>query len=137
MDEPRTGSRLASSFIAAYLVFQVGLPLRYYLRDDAFDERFAWRMFSPIRMVDCTVQFTQESGGVRASVDPRREVADAWLGLMQRARLAVIDGYARHHCGELARTDAHPALYLSLRCMHPAGETHASIDPARNLCEAR
>ena len=38
-------------FIAVFIATQLVLPLRYYvLRDDEHDERFAWRMFSPMRM---------------------------------------------------------------------------------------
>jgi len=35
-----------SFFIVAYLLWQLALPLSYYVGDDKSDERFAWRMFS-------------------------------------------------------------------------------------------
>jgi Vitamin K-dependent gamma-carboxylase len=136
MDDARVGSRWKSGFIAAYLLLQVLLPLRYYLRDDTFDERFAWRMFSPERMVECKVEITQQSRGVRSVVQPRRELAEAWVGLMERARGAVIDAYAAHRCAQLAATDAAPAVYVSLSCAHPAGVLTGGFDPQRNLCEA-
>ncbi|MBW2464764.1 MAG: hypothetical protein JRH11_24155, partial [Deltaproteobacteria bacterium] len=42
--------RKKNTLIVAFLAFQLLLPLRYYMGSDEFDERFAWRMFSPIRM---------------------------------------------------------------------------------------
>jgi len=41
-------------FIAVFVIAQLLLPLHYYLaRKDPHDERFAWRMFSPMRMARC------------------------------------------------------------------------------------
>lgn len=123
-------------FIAAYLVLQLGLPLRYYLRDEPFDERFAWRMFSPIRMIDCDVRFTEPSANGRAEVDPRTEVDHVWLGLMGRARVAVVSGYGAHHCEKLRARRKNPELYVDLRCMHPNGEVRRPVDPDQDLCAA-
>ena len=40
--------RLLSLGIATYLTWQIVLPLRYYLRENRRDERFAWRIFSAL-----------------------------------------------------------------------------------------
>ena len=47
MSRAPSKSRLANIFIVAVIASQIWLPLSYYLGDDPFDERFAWRMFSP------------------------------------------------------------------------------------------
>lgn len=120
----------------AYLAFQVGLPLRYYASDDAFDERFAWRMFSPIRMIDCQVAFFHEQDGSRTRLNLSRHLADAWVGLMRRSRLAVVERYAEQRCTELRRVDPKAALFVELRCTQPSGAEYFPIPPTRNLCEA-
>jgi hypothetical protein len=60
-------------FIIAFLAVQLLLPLHYYLvRHDPHDERFAWRMFSPMRMADCAVREPGASSNVCrvAATDP-------------------------------------------------------------------
>jgi hypothetical protein len=39
------GRMLANVFIALFLAYQLAMPLRWYLGDRGFDERFSWRMF--------------------------------------------------------------------------------------------
>ena len=47
---------LRRAFILGFLALQLIAPASYYLwRDNPMDERFAWRMFSPIRLIKCDV----------------------------------------------------------------------------------
>src|SRR6185369_4719609 len=53
---------------ALWLLVHVAIPLHYYyLGDDLYDERFAWRMFSAVRLQRCEVVVTELArGSVRA-----------------------------------------------------------------------
>src|SRR5512132_2793013 len=67
---------------------QLLLPLHYYVaRRDPHDERFAWRMFSPMRMADCAVRATLDG----ATLPLEREFHEAWLALARRGRFAVVE----------------------------------------------
>jgi hypothetical protein len=122
-------------FIAAVVLFQILLPLRYYVRDDLFDERFAWRMFSPIRVTDCTVAWTEGRGAVERPLDLGTTLPQPWIALMKRARMGVVLGFAEQHCARLrTETDA-PVLRVDVACEHPDGDVRHPIDPAENLCE--
>src|SRR4026209_2351399 len=82
-------------FILAFVAIQLALPLQYYLaRADRHDERFAWRMFSPMRMIDCTP--TLKIGGTRASLGA--EVHEAWAELVRRGRLRVTEAIGARLC---------------------------------------
>lgn len=116
--------------IAAILVFQIAMPLSYYVSRRAYDERFSWRMFSTLRLRDCKVDVKEqlESGRTR-SVNIERDVHVAWLRLLERMRSAVIDAYLERRCdsGGVTRVDftcrcndtdgrALPAMQRSLSC---------------------
>jgi len=84
-------------FIAAFLAVQLAVPLAYYTaRRDPHDERFAWRMFSPMRMVQCDP---------RVVVDDRPfslggRFHEAWIELARRGRFVVIEAMAAELCRE-------------------------------------
>ena len=83
--------------IAAFLVVQALLPLHYYLfRRDFHDERFAWRMFSPMRMTQCKLAFTVDN----QPVDLGAQFHEAWIEIAQRGRSSVIDEMAHKLCRE-------------------------------------
>ena len=91
--------RWSSLFIAAYLVAMVALPVSYYLRDDPFDERFAWRMFSSIRTMRCQVAVSERPRAGRArGVDPVRVVSAPWVKHLQRAQPVVAERFLRSRC---------------------------------------
>lgn len=82
--------------IAAFVLLQLLLPLAYYARKDPHDERFAWRMFSPMRMAHCVPS---------ASIDDTPfnlggEFHEAWLELASRGRFQVIEAMGAKLCGE-------------------------------------
>jgi hypothetical protein len=102
--------------IAIVVASQLLLPLHYYvLRRDPHDERFAWRMFSPMRMTSCEPRFGRD--GVPVVLD--REFVHAWVVLAQRGRFAVIEAMAARLC---ARPGS--KVVVSLACTRggePAG----------------
>jgi hypothetical protein len=99
-----TGSgtrRLSNVFIAAFLAFQIGMPLRYYLGDRGYDERFSWRMFSTVRMQQCEMQISERAATGDAAfrdVQVKRDVQAAWVSLLERVRLPVIEKYLARRC---------------------------------------
>jgi len=124
-----------SVIIALILVWQALLPLRYYVSDDAFDERFAWRMFSPIRMVQCDCRWTE--GEDRQKLKVTGVVHMVWLNLMRRARMDVVEGFADHRCDALRAATPNPELYADMRCVMPDGSVFQPIAPDDNLCEGK
>lgn len=115
---------MRTAFIVVWLALQIGLPLRYYLGADRFDERFAWRMFSPVRMVACQTRFIDETGGEQRLVRPAGELHEVWTGLIARARRSIIDGYARRWCNaRRAEGLSRPILKADVTCVDPATQS--------------
>ncbi len=98
-------------FIAAFLVIQVALPLRYYIAGQSYDERFAWRMYSAQRMAQCEVRFSREGEGLATD-----GLHSSWGALMKRGRGSVIEAWGNRLCLE------EPGVVLNWRCIHPDGE---------------
>ena len=93
-------------FIAAFIVLQALLPLTYYVaREDKHDERYAWRMFSPMRMTRCRLAFSV--GGT--PVDLGSTFHEAWLEIASRGRAVVIEAMAHKLCR------AHPGKPVDVR----------------------
>lgn len=98
-------------FIVAFLAAQLLIPLHYYLlRRDPHDERYAWRMFSPTRMVRCRATFEIDNQPVNLGA----EFHEAWLTMVERGRVVVIEQMARRLCEE------HPgkAVDVTLQCKY-------------------
>jgi hypothetical protein len=102
--EPSRARRLSNLFIAAFLAFQILMPLRYYLGERGYDERFSWRMFSTIRMQQCDMQISEAlargSNGQPEfrDVRVRRDVQAAWVNLLERVRMPVVEKYLLRRC---------------------------------------
>jgi hypothetical protein len=87
------------------------LPLHYYLaRRDPHDERYAWRMFSPMRMARCTPRFSIDGQPVALGA----KFHEAWIEIAQRGRYVVLEGMAAKLC------DDHPGkrIELSVDCTY-------------------
>ena len=93
-------SRRALVFIHLYLAVQIALPLTYYnLRRDKYDERFAWRMFSSVRTLQCKVEVIErDKNGAGQKVDPSRIVPGTWVKHLQRAQPRVVAHYLESRC---------------------------------------
>jgi hypothetical protein len=84
-------------FIAVFVAVQALLPLHYYLaRRDRHDERFAWRMFSPMRMVQCDLRFIEDGQPIALG----SRFHEAWIELARRGRFVVIEAMAADLCRE-------------------------------------
>jgi hypothetical protein len=92
---------LVAGALAVFVALQVAIPLRYYLGDDLYDERFAWRMFSRVRVQECTAEASED--GRRLTVlgqgpaDPGILPAP-WQSLLTRNRPAVIRRFLTWRC---------------------------------------
>jgi hypothetical protein len=98
-------------FILAFLAVQLLLPLHYYvLRHDPHDERFAWRMFSPMRMTRCQAQFTVGTKPIVLGAT----FHEAWIEMVERGRFVVIEAMAERLCEQ----NPGSAVELSLDCSY-------------------
>jgi hypothetical protein len=84
-------------FIVAFIVLQGLLPLHYSAgRRDPHDERFAWRMFSPMRMTKCRLSVSVD----KQPVELGSRFHEAWIEVAQRGRAVVIEQMARRLCAQ-------------------------------------
>jgi hypothetical protein len=91
-------SRTLKFFICAYIAAQLIAPLWYYAGSgDKNDERFAWRMFSSVRMIECRVEF--RTGPAHQPVQNLgSRFHEAWINLAKRGRIEVITAMAEALC---------------------------------------
>ena len=101
--------------IAAFLLVQLAVPVTYYLRRDRHDERFSWRMFSPMRMAKCEPK-AQVAG---APIALSATFHDAWIELAKRGRRSVLEAMGRRLC----RDHAGQEVVLWLRCQYLDGSS--------------
>lgn len=113
---------LAVAFVAVQLL----LPLQYYCgRQDKHDERFAWRMFSPMRMTTCNPVFTRNGQPIVLG----NRYHEAWGTLAKRGRQVVLDAMAKDLCQPGAD------VRLTMTCSY-LNATERVTAGDRNLCEA-
>lgn len=119
------------ALIAAFVIIQIALPLSYYVgRSDSplapFDERFAWRMFSPVRLAKCQVRvYDATHGNMNQTISLSRELHVVWVKLLNRARPSIVDGVVDRFCQQRG---ADADVRLSMVC------TRADA-PAKTICE--
>jgi hypothetical protein len=111
------------------VALQVAIPASYYLRQDRDDERFAWRMFSAIRLRRCEVAAFDVRGPSRRRVDLTHVLHASWIRSLERGRASVIDRFLATRCG----SDVEEAQ-LERRCREPSG---SAMEPMmyRRACE--
>lgn len=97
--------------ILVVVASQLLLPLHYYtVRRDPHDERFAWRMFSPMRMARCAPQFTMNEQPVALS----SEFHEAWIELAKRGRFVVIEAMGARLCEK----NPGASVYVMFECQY-------------------
>jgi len=98
-------------FILGFIALQLAAPLHYYaMRRDAHDERFAWRMFSPMRMVRCQTRFTVDDKPIGLG----SRFHEAWIKLADRGRFSVIEAMGARLC----RDNPGKRVVVDLTCRH-------------------
>jgi hypothetical protein len=113
--------------MAAFVLFQLIAPLTYYLRDDPYDERFAWRMFSAVRLYRCQTRaydvLEDEDGRERVRpVHLMSFVHVAWVTTLRRNRRDVVLAFLERRCEE---SDASRARLVN----HCVGTDGRRLDP--------
>jgi hypothetical protein len=83
------------------VALQVAIPAAYYVRaDDRDDERFAWRMFSGVRMRSCSVRVFELKAGARPQQVPlSRSLHSSWIHALERGRRRVMERFLATRCG--------------------------------------
>ena len=123
-EPPRAArKRRLRRFLGAVLAIQMLIPLTYYLRDDPYDERFAWRMFSAVRLHRCQTSAAETVGGDERGDEreiPLTSVIHrAWVNHLARNRAAVVRAFLRHRCEGEGVTE----VQVSNVCVTPDGTT--------------
>jgi hypothetical protein len=130
---------IVSLVIVLYLLWQVAVPISYYLGDDANDERFSWRMFSAIAYIHrtCTATVTEieslPGAGNTPSVRPlelRSILHPTWIVLLNRYRRPVVDKFLRTRC----QNDLRPTEIEYSRSCPLAGESRIPSVTVRLTC---
>jgi hypothetical protein len=135
LDKPPSGRRRERIrwLVAGLLLLQLLIPLRYYLGDDEYDERFSWRMFSATRVIECRT-VVHETVGDPPRPRPLRLMAtihEAWIETLKRNRVEVIRAFLERRCEE----DDVGEVVLVNQCVGPAGEAVPLIEWKRD-CES-
>ena len=118
------------------------MPLLYYVaRHDPHDERFAWRMFSTVRMDRCGTHLDRATGDPpaffindnTAPVELAAVFHEAWIQIAQRGRKAVIEAMAAELC------DRHPGASVRVKygCRSLNGRRTSMSDATWNLCRTK
>jgi hypothetical protein len=131
--EPPPSRALSNAFIALFVLFQLAMPLRYYLLGGGTDERFSWRMFSTVRMQTCEVKVHDivlaDGQPSPRKVELRKLLHGAWINMLERYRPRAVDKLLRRRCEERGVTaarfvrkckdtdgDRRPTLEVELDC---------------------
>jgi hypothetical protein len=110
--------RWTSGFIAVLLLAQLLLPLRYYLSETE-DERFAWRMFSSVRMRRCDAtlyETIRPEGRLVERAVPREALVD-WQDLLEQQSPDVVAKVMRWCLGRPGVVSTR----LVIHCRTPGG----------------
>jgi hypothetical protein len=125
---PEPGLGLSNIIISIALLYQVAMPLRYYLGGGGADERFSWRMFSTVRMQKCSVRVDEQvdEGGEpqQRPVDLTQAFQIAWMGMLERNRPQVVDKVLRRRC--LGKQVRH--AHYRRTCVDTDGTTLPTLD---------
>jgi len=119
--------RKTDLFLIAFLALQIAIPLHYYGGfSDPYDERFAWRMFSPTRMARCEFRFVADGQQVRVG----EKFHQAWLHIARRGRKNVIERMAQTLCSDEAINE----LKLTMICVGVDNKTDNIASGGFDLC---
>jgi hypothetical protein len=137
LDQPDDGARRRAAQVGAalWLAFHVLVPLRYYVLPghDPYDERFAWRMFSAVRVQRCEVTVEETILDTPRPVRLVTWLPMPWIALVERNRPAVQRGLLSFRCDAETRPRR---VEVRSRCVEASGERARPIRRAID-CETR
>ena len=84
--------------IVAWLALMLALPLSYYVGGHVEDERFAWRMFSTVRLTRCQVEIEERIDGDWHPVPLSRVLHTACITHLQRGPPGVGARFVEARC---------------------------------------
>lgn len=123
-------------FAGVWIAFLLLVPLRYYvLADhDPYDERFAWRMFSAVRVQQCETRVEETRFGEETRpINAQTTLPAPWLSLLQRNRPAVIESFLKFRCDSSMQPTR---VSVRSSCVDVTGEALAPV--TREItCETR
>lgn len=94
-------------FIVVFLLAQLLIPLLYYVgRKDPHDERFAWRMFSPMRMATCEPKVSIDGKPLQLGA----EFHEAWINIAKRGRFNVLEAMGARLCAKHPKADVRVSI---------------------------
>jgi hypothetical protein len=140
MDAKRAPRRVLV-FALAVLAWQIILPLTYYVRDDPYDERFAWRMFSAERMHVCStraIEIVADGGskGVRR-IPLENTLHQAWLTHIKRNRRPVVHRFLEWRCESPGVSGVRLVNRCAAADRRPLAPRHYAIDCASGAISER
>ncbi len=106
------------------VALQIAIPASYYLGQRRDDERFAWRMFSAVRVQKCRVGAFEKQRGDSSDrpIELRAVLHSAWIHGLERGRTRVIERFlaTRCHNPEISEVE------LLRRCADAARSDHGT-----------
>lgn len=119
--------------LALFLLFQAFAPLHYYLGEHPWDERFAWRMYSAVRVARCQLQSFETHGGEREQTRISEHIHVAYASNIQRNRPRVAEAYLRWRCEQ---DDDLQQAEIYNTCIDASGELIEPRFERRIFCES-
>jgi hypothetical protein len=116
------------AFIVVAVLAQLLIPLTYYLRDDPYDERFAWRMFSGVRLQECELGVFETRGAGEQSREPLPGGARRLVEGLKRNRRRVVERYLTLRCEREGTT----LVRVENRCVEVDGTPLPPIEVERD-----
>ena len=114
---PPQRRRTILRLLGLFVLFQLVVPLTYYLRDDPYDERFAWRMFSAVRLHRCQTTALERRGDAEAPIPLSQILHRAWVNHLARNRRDVVHAFLRQRCAQ----DGVTRVVVRNDCVAPDG----------------
>lgn len=113
-------ARLSPAWLWLLVGLQIAIPGSYYLvRDDRDDERFAWRMFSSVRLKRCEVVASDRAAdGSERPIDLASTLHASWIRSLERGRRRVIEHFLATRC----RATQVVGAALERRCQGASGQ---------------
>jgi uncharacterized membrane protein YphA (DoxX/SURF4 family) len=144
--EPFRVSGATRLALAAWLAFQVAVPLRHFLHPGEVSwteegHRFSWHMKLRSKASKATFVVTDPLTQERLLVDPRAELED-WQARKMAGRPDMILQYAHHLAARFARagpdgTLLRPVVRAEVHCSLNGRDPQPLIDPAVDLAAVR
>ncbi len=138
LNAPPTGNDrlIALLGLGVWIAIMIAVPLRYYTGGDTYDERFSWRMFSAVRVQQCSVSASEIVGDRERPIALMEVLPAPWVSLLERNRPAVLRRFLMWRCASSARPNA---VRLTHTCQDASGDPlpplHRVIDCGTHVIE--